>query len=579
MESGFNKQQGQFLVNGFRNSFDIGYRGPLKRNNKSCNIPIKVGTLDDMWSKIMKEVQLGRHAGPFSEIPYDSYMQSPLGHIPKAGRQTRLIFHLSYDFGTQEDRKSLNFHTPADMCSVKYNDLDYGIRTCLDLVRKSDCHDGEDEAGTSGDSREADFKDEITDHVMSTIFLAKSDLKSAFKILPILPSQRKFLVMKCASPQTGKTMYLVEKCLPFGTSLSCARFQLFSESLRNLVEFATQCHFQVTNYLDDFLFISTSEEETNDMVRKFMELCNRMGCPISMDKMEWAASAIIFLGILLNGRIHTLSIPENKRVKALGMIDWALAKKKVTVKFIQQPTGTLNFINRAIVPGRAFTKRMYEKLRLRKASDGSLLKQFHHVSLNNSFLEDCKIWRQFLCQVTPTELRRPFIDINQFAEATTLNFFSDASLNSKLGMGAVFGNSWIIGMWGEKFIIEESPSIEFLELFALVAAVLTWGHAPELCNTRVIIYCNNQSTQQMVNSLGSQCPQCMKLRILTLNNLQFNRRIFVKWVKSGDNILADALSCGDMACFWRNAPASMNKKPNTIPDVIWPVMKIWYDNL
>ena len=84
-----------------------------------------------------------------------------------------------------------------------------------------------------------------------------------------------------------------------------------------------------------------------------------------MEKTEWTSSVMVFLGILINGKTHTLSIPENKRLKALDLINYALMKKKVTIKFVQKLTGTLNFINRAIVPRRAFTKGMYDKLRLK----------------------------------------------------------------------------------------------------------------------------------------------------------------------------------------------------------------------
>ena len=81
----------------------------------------------------MKEVTLGRYSGPYDEVPYISFMQSPIGLVPKVGGQTRLIFHLSFDFGKDDAEKLLNFHTPDEMCSVKYNDLDYAVRACLKL--------------------------------------------------------------------------------------------------------------------------------------------------------------------------------------------------------------------------------------------------------------------------------------------------------------------------------------------------------------------------------------------------------------------------------------------------------------
>ena len=406
--------------------------------------------------------------------------------------------------------------------------------------------------------------------------MAKSDLKSAFKILPIKPCQRNLLIMKCRSPMDGKMMYFMEKCLPFGASISCVRFQLFSDSLKALVEFTMWCHPVVTNYLDDFMFVSHEEEDCNHLMKCFMEICAHIGCPISEEKPEWASTDMVFLGILINGISHTLSIPEAKRITALGMIEWALAKKKVTIRFIQQLTATLNFINRAIVPGRAFRRGMYAKLKLRDR-ENKLLKQYHHVTLGHSFKEDCRIWKIFLENATAVELCQPFIDLAQSIEATTLNFYSDASLNKVSGgLRVIFGNSWIKETWGADFITEAVPSIEFLELFALVAAMLTWGD--RLTNTRVIIFCDNQAVLHIVNSLVSSCAQCMKLiRMLTLNNLQFNRRVFIKYVRLKDNVLSDALSRDDMVRFWKHAPVSMSKSKSSLSKQIWPVEKIWYD--
>ena len=65
------------------------------------------------------------------------FIQSPLGLVPKDnGKQTRLIFHLSYDFGIEDDKKSVNFHTPDEICTVQYRDLDHAIRTCLALIKQ-----------------------------------------------------------------------------------------------------------------------------------------------------------------------------------------------------------------------------------------------------------------------------------------------------------------------------------------------------------------------------------------------------------------------------------------------------------
>lgn len=70
-----------------------------------------------------------------------------------------------------------------------------------------------------------------------------------------------------------------------------------------------------------------------------------------MEKTEWADTQVIFLGMLLDGTNHTLSIDENRRLLVLDLIQVYMDKKKATVKQLQQLAGHLNFLNRAIVPG------------------------------------------------------------------------------------------------------------------------------------------------------------------------------------------------------------------------------------
>ena len=67
-ESKYPVDKTEFLVNGFTYGFDIGYRGPWKRQDTSHNLPFEVGDKQDLYDKIMKEVKLKRYAGPFSSI-------------------------------------------------------------------------------------------------------------------------------------------------------------------------------------------------------------------------------------------------------------------------------------------------------------------------------------------------------------------------------------------------------------------------------------------------------------------------------------------------------------------------------
>ena len=114
----YNVEETKFLVDGFTQGFDIGYRGAQKRQSHSQNIPFTVGNEIELWNKIMKEVKAKRVAGPYDNIPFENFIQSPVGLVQKAGNKTQLIFHLSYQFSDEDNGKSLNASTPKEWCSV-----------------------------------------------------------------------------------------------------------------------------------------------------------------------------------------------------------------------------------------------------------------------------------------------------------------------------------------------------------------------------------------------------------------------------------------------------------------------------
>ena len=190
------------------------------------------------------------------------------------------------------------------------------------------------------------------------------------------------------------------------------------------------------------------------------------------------------------------------------------------------------------------------------------------MNIDSEFKKDASVWQLFLENAGITTLCRPFVDRDMFITSTEISFYTDAL--GKIGYGGFFDGQWIFGVWNKRFLDVAKPSIGFLEIFALVAGVLTWGDL--LVNTRVVIFCDNQSVLEMVNNTTSSCKNCMYLlRLLVLNNLRFNRRISVKYVKSADNILADSLS----RLKFDIAPKNTRMQPDEIPEELWPIEKFW----
>ena len=302
----------------------------------------------------MKEVELGRYAGPFEEIPFKNVIQSPIGLVPKAGGKMRLIFHLSYEF---DNRGSVNSNTNKMKCSMHYRDLDYAVKCCLDVLEKDKTVNGQ-----------------------KTVRFSKSDLTSAFRILPMKVSQRCWLVMMAIDPISKKKMYFVDKCLPFRSSISCAQFQKFSDAFQH-TEFKLRVTLRITNYFDDFLFVAKTIWLCDYMMNKFLIICEDIGCPVSKEKTETGCEIIIFLGTLLDGDDHCLAIVEEKKDKAIQQLTNIVKKRTVLVKDIQSLTGLLNFLTRAIVLGRAFTWHLFTKIPSYIYSmQQKKLKFYHHVT-------------------------------------------------------------------------------------------------------------------------------------------------------------------------------------------------------
>ena len=94
-------------------------------------------------------------------------------------------------------------------------------------------------------------------------------------------------------------------------------------------------------------------------------------------------------------------------------------------------------------------------------------------------------------------------------------------------------------MWDTKFVSMVKPSIEYLELFAVTVGILLW--IKRFQNCRIVLYCDNISVVYMLNKSTLSCMNCMALiRLITLECLLQNMRIYAEYVQSADNNLADS---------------------------------------
>ena len=513
IETDYDSEKTKYLVKGFQEGFSLGYEGQWNIKLTAPNLKFQegVGSETELWNKVMKEVQAKRYAGPFSDIPFqDRYIQSPIGLVPKdGGASTRLIFHLSYP---RDDRNlSVNGNTPKELCSVQYPDFNRAIQLCINEGKHCFC--------------------------------SKSDWRSAFRHFPILKRFWNYLVMKAWDPVTRQWFYFVDKCMPFGSSISCAHFQAFSNAISHIM--TTKTGKENINYLDDFLFIAFLRWLCNAQTEMFLDLCDQIRFPVSMDKTFWASTIVTFLGMLIDTDKQLIMIPKTKINKALAQINAMLhaRRRRTTVLKIQKLCGLLNFLCRAIVPGRLFLMRLYHSL---SNVQRKQLKPHHHLQVSDKMTLNLELWKPFLGN--PQIYCRPFIDLNAGDDAEILDWYTDAAKCFGKGYGGHHRTHWFHGLWDKQFLEQNDPSIEFLELYAVVVGIILWLNLYP--NRRILLFCDNESVVYMINKQSSKCKNCMMLiRIITLQSLICNTRVYAQHVSTRLNGRADVLSRNDVDRF------------------------------
>ena len=276
---------------------------------------------------------------------------------------------------------------------------------------------------------------------------------------------------------------------------------------------------------------------------------------------------LTFLGFLLDTEQQIVCLPQEKIQKALDMIRHFVAKKKATVKEIERLTGFLIFLCRCVVPGLAFTRRLYA------LTQGIKLKPHHHVSLKAENRLDLKMWEHFL--TSPNVFYAPFTDFSEYVNADEIELFSDASRNFRKGFGAWCQESWTYAVWDYKFMCDNDPSIEYLELFAVTVAVKLWIH--RFGNRRIYLFCDNLSVVHMINNSSSRCKNCMVLiHIITLGGLLRNVRILAKHVRTEKNGIADSLSRLNFKKFRKlTRDRNFDEEMTQVPTELWPMKGIW----
>ena len=154
--------------------------------------------------------------------------------------------------------------------------------------------------------------------------MAKTDIKSAFRLLRVSPSDFDQLGF------SFDNKFYFDKCLPFGASISCSLFEKFSTALHWFTEQKTG-NKDILHYLDDFLFGAEAD------------ICKLWGVPVAEDKTVEPTEILTFLGIEFDTLAMELRLPNEKLVELKNTLELFVQSKKVTLRQLQSLIGLLNF--------------------------------------------------------------------------------------------------------------------------------------------------------------------------------------------------------------------------------------------
>jgi hypothetical protein len=473
------------------------------------NHPSALQNRDIVDTKIAKELKAGRIAGPYLRPPMDDLICSPLGLVPKKSpNEFRLIHNLSFPHGD-----SVNEGIPPEYSRVSYEDLDHCIR--------------------------------IIQSIGPNALIAKADLESAFRLLPIHKDDQRFLGFSWGG------LFYVDKCLPMGLSQSCQHFEAFSTAL----QWTLRHHFHVeltSHILDDFIFFGyPGSQQCARSLSKFFILADDLNIPIKQSKTVYPSTTVELHGVEVDTSLMEMRLPPDKLAKAFGLLDGLKRRRSVTLRELQSALGFLNFACKVIEHGRPFLRRLIDLTR--HATSPS-----HHIRLNKEARLDIAAWLSFLRGYNGVSI----IVEPAWTESNTVSLLSDAS---GLGFAAVFGSRYIQGSWPPSW---SKYGITIKELYPITLAVELWGSA--LSTKRIMLHCDNQSVVHIINSQTAKCPLTMRLvRRLTVASMSSNLVLRSVHIRGVDNTLADLLSrFSDSQA--RLAAPWLNSRPDIIPHPLLP---------
>ena len=385
-------------------------------------------------------------------------------------------------------------------------------------------------------------------HLGTGTEMAKIDIASAFRLIPVHPDDRYLLGTK------WNNQVFIDQQLPFGLRSAPVLFNGYADALEWIIRASGVSH--ILHYLDDFLVLGPpGSGMCKAALDNMLSTCQSLGVPLAKDKIEGPTTSLVFLGIELDTVLMEARLPADKLQRlCLELQEWA-ARKCCRRKELKHLLGVLNFACTVIPSGRSFLRRMFTLLHTVRGPN-------RFIRLNADFRSDLAWWIAF----TRNWNGISFLQLSGIAEPTAV-FFTDAS--GSWGCGAVWDTKWLQGQWPSQW---EHTSIMVKELVPTVCAAAVWG--PKWAGQHVLCYCDNMSVVASLTKGLSREPSGIfmhLLRTFTFFSTSFGSILQARHVAGADNGTADSISRNILPLFFSQVPLA-SKEATHNPDDLWALL-------
>ena len=497
-----------YLVDGIRDGFRVGYdySRSLAIRRSASNMLSAREKPEVVRDYLAKECADGRILGPLDPTQFPFVHTSRFGVIPKGSSgKWRLIVDMSAPEGA-----SINDGISEAICSLSYISVADAIRNIASIGQGA--------------------------------LLAKIDIKSAYRNVPIHPEDRWLMGM------SWEGALYIDTSLPFGLRSAPKIFTALAVAAEWVIKQAGVGF--VVHYLDDFLVTGApGTPECATALRTILDVFCRLGFPIAIEKLEGPTPRLEFLGFELDSQSMEVRLSLSKLQELQALIHSWVGRKSCERRELESLVGKLAHAAKVVKPGKTFMRRMFELLR-------GARKPHHRIRLNLSFRSDLLWWDCFLAAWNG----RSMIPAEQ---VLATHIWTDAS--GSFGCGALnpATRKWIQLAWPPTFSEDAlnlgKESITLKELFPIVLACAVWCHDFE--QSRVVVHCDNLGAVGVVNSGYSRVPQIMQLlRCLFFIRAHFQIDLWAVHVPGVENTLADAISRNNLLLLYSQVPGSRDTR-------------------